>query len=135
MRPFDSIILTEDLSDTLRAGTEGAIVDQYTHVEGVFTVELFDRDGKTIDVVDVRQHQMTVTLADFFAGEHVALLADLPGHKLLRGQVGVIRERVGIGLYTVEFADAKGTPYAHLTLHAGQIMLLHWQPSQVQQIA
>ena len=54
MRPFDSVILTEDRSDTFRAGTEGAIVDVYAHVDDVFIVELFDRDGKTLNVVEVR---------------------------------------------------------------------------------
>lgn len=135
MRPFDSVILTEDLSDTLRAGTEGAIVEAYAHADGVFIVELFDRDGKTLDVVDVRADQMTVTLADFFEGGQIALLADIPAHKLLRGQVGMIKERVGVGLYRVEFAEPDSSPYASLTLHAGQMMLLHWQPAQTQQSA
>jgi hypothetical protein len=130
MRPFDSIILTEDLSDTMRAGTEGAIVDQYAHV---YIVELFDRDGKTLDVVDVRADQMTVTLSDFFAGERIALLADIPAYKLLRGQVGIIQERVGVGLYVVEFANTDGN--TRLTLHAGQMMLLHWHPQASQQSA
>ncbi len=110
MRPFDSVILTEDLSDTLHAGTEGAIVEAYDHADAVFIVELFDRDGKTLDVVDVRADQMTVTLADFFEGERIALLADIPAHKLLRGQVGVIQKRVGVGLYRVEFADYRQQP-------------------------
>lgn len=130
MRPYDSIILTQDLSDTIRAGTVGAIVDTYPHVDDVYIVELFDRDGDTIDVVDVRADQMAVTLADFSAGEQIALLADIPAYKLLRGQVGVIKERVGVGLYSVEFAVADGKPYASLTLHAGQLLLLHWQPAQ-----
>ncbi|MBX3063592.1 MAG: DUF4926 domain-containing protein [Anaerolineae bacterium] len=130
MRPFDSVILIEDLSDMLRAGTEGAIVDAYANVDDVFIVELFDRDGKTLDVVDVRADQMTVTLADFVAGERIALLADIPTHKLLRGQVGVIQKRVGVGLYQIEFAELGDNPPVSLILHAGQMMLLHWQPAQ-----
>jgi hypothetical protein len=128
MRPFDTVILTTDLSDSLRAGTVGTIVDTYAQVDDVYIVELFDGDGRTLNVVDVNVDQMIVTLADFFAGEQVALLGDLPAHKLLRGQVGVIRERVGVGVYRVEFAGTDGAAYASLTLHAGQMMLLHWHP-------
>ena len=54
MRPYDSIILTSDLSDTLRAGTKGAIVETYPQTDQVYIVELFAEDGSTLDVVDVR---------------------------------------------------------------------------------
>lgn len=135
MRAFDSVILTEDLSDTLRTGTEGTIVDAYESAAEVFVVEFFDRDGKTLDVADVRASQMTVTLPDFFPGEQVALLADIPGHQLVRGQVGTIRERAGVGLYAVAFADAGGRVHGQLTLHAGQMLLLHWQPTESRQSA
>ncbi|MBI5667413.1 MAG: DUF4926 domain-containing protein [Chloroflexi bacterium] len=135
MRPYDSIILTQDLSDTIRAGTVGAIVDTYRNVDDVYIVELFDRDGATIDVVDVRADQMAVTLADFFAGDQIALLVDIPAYKLRRGQVGLIQERAGVGLYQVEFADAEGKPFVRLTLHAGQMLLLRWQPGQARQSA
>ncbi|MBN8590729.1 MAG: DUF4926 domain-containing protein [Anaerolineae bacterium] len=123
MRPFDTVILTTDLSANLPAGTEGTIVDTYALADDVYIVELFDRDGSTLQVVDVRADQMTVTLADFAPGERIALLADVPAHKLVRGQVGIIQERVAVGVYRVEFAGKA----ASLTLHAGQIMLLHWQ--------
>ena len=135
MRPFDSIIASEDISESIRAGTVGAIVDRYSAVDDVYIVEFFDRDGKTLDVTDVRDHQMSVTLADFFDGEQVALLNDLPAHKLVRGQVGVIRERVGVGLYRVGFSDTDGSPYAELTLHAGQMLLLYWHPDASRQTA
>lgn len=130
MRPFDSIILTEDLSDALPAGTEGTIVERYEATDEVFTVELFDPDGNTLDVLDVRADQMTVTLADFFEGERIALLEAIPKHDLRRGQVGTIRRRVGVGLYEVAFEDTQGSTYAVQTLHAGQMMLLHWQPAR-----
>lgn len=32
-----------------------------------------------------------------------------------------------------ELMTKNGTPYAKLSLHAGQMMLLHWQPAQTQQ--
>lgn len=130
MRPYDSVILTADLSDSIRAGMEGAIVETYTQVDDVFIVEVFDRDGHTVDVVDVRADQMTVTVPDFFDGENVALLDDLPAHQLRRGQVGTIRERAGVGAYRVTFADRDGTSYADVVLHASQMMLLHWQPTK-----
>lgn len=131
MRPFDSVILTEDLPQhNIPAGTEGTIVDVFSQDDGVYAVELFDRDGNTLDVVDVRSDQMTVTLTDFFAGEQVALLSDLPKHHLVRGQVGVVQERVGVGLYMVEFADTTGAPHTRLTLHAHQMLLLQWHPTQ-----
>jgi hypothetical protein len=82
-------------------------------------------------VVDVHTRQMILTLADFFAGESVALLADIPGHGLVRG----IHERVGVGLYTVEFANASGSLPLRLTLHAGQMLLLQWHPDASRQTA
>ena len=133
MRPFDVVILNEDLNDAIPAGTEGTIVDQYDHATGVYIVEFFDREGRTLDIVDVRTEQITVTLSDFFTGEQIALLAEFPKHKLLRGQVGVIKQRVGVGLYEVEFVDAHDKPYSRLTLHAQQMLLLHWQPTEAKQ--
>lgn len=136
MRPFDSIVLNQDLPEHhIKAGTRGVIVDKYERAMDVFIVEFFDKDGKTIDVVDVRAEQMTVTLADFFDGDSVALLGDVPAHHLQRGQVGVVKERVGGGVYEVEFADSDGKPYARATLHANLLMLLHWQPHEVQSSA
>jgi len=131
MRPFDSVILNEDLPDHhIRAGTQGAIVEAFSNAPDVFLVEFFDADDSTIEVVSVRASQITVTVADFFDGESIALLRDLPAHRLLRGQVGVIRRRTAPGVYEVEFADRAGAAYALVTLHAGQMLLLHWQPAE-----
>lgn len=129
MRPFDSVILTEALSDHLPIGTKGTIVDQYQSSSEIFIVEFFTIDGETIDVCDVRSDQILVTLPDFFANEQIALVDNLPKYQLLRGQVGIIQERIGIGLYRVEFTTQKEQVYARITLHATQMMLLHWQPS------
>lgn len=53
MRPFDSIILNEDLPEYgIRAGTEGAIVEQYSQTDDVYMVEFFDNTGKTLDVIE-----------------------------------------------------------------------------------
>ena len=38
----------------------------------------------------------------------VALLTDLPYHKLQIGQVGTIVEKLADGVYEVEFADKQG---------------------------
>ena len=48
----------------------------------------------------------------------VALLEDSKDHKLLRGQVGTIVERLVPGVYEVEFSDDKGRTYASLPLRA-----------------
>lgn len=133
MRPYDSVVLTQDVSDLLRVGMEGAIVEHLA--DGVYMVECFDHQGKTIDVDVVRAEQMMVTVADFFDGEQIALLQDIPGHALYRGQVGTIQKRVGVGVYLVIFYDAEHVPYAELNLHAAQMMLLRWQPAQTQQSA
>jgi hypothetical protein len=48
----------------------------------------------------------------------VALLEDLPGHGLARGQVGTIVETHARGVYEVEFSDNDGRTYATLALRA-----------------
>ena len=59
----------------------------------------------------------------------VALLEDSKDHKLLRGQVGTIVERLAPGVYEVEFSDDEGRTYASLALRADQLLLLHHEPS------
>ena len=59
----------------------------------------------------------------------VALLEDSKDHKLLRGQVGTIVERLAPGVYEVEFSDDEGRTYASLSLHADQLLQLHHEPS------
>ncbi len=58
----------------------------------------------------------------------VALLKDLPDKTLRRGQVGTVVERIGPGVYEVEFSDDSGQTYASLALRADQLMVLHHQP-------
>lgn len=55
----------------------------------------------------------------------VALLVDLPGEGLLRGQVGVIVEVLADGVFEVEFADDEGRTYAEAALEAPQLLKLH----------
>ena len=58
----------------------------------------------------------------------VALLEDLPGQGLVRGQVGTVVETWAPGVYEVEFADDTGKTYAMVALKAGQLMRLHHEP-------
>lgn len=57
--------------------------------------------------------------------ETIALLEDLPEHKLARGQVGVIVEQLAPGMFEVEFSDDEGRTYASLALRNDQILVLH----------
>ena len=59
----------------------------------------------------------------------VALLADLPEHGLVRGQVGTVVEILD-GAYEVEFSDDNGKTYAELALKANQLLLLHHRPQR-----
>ena len=55
----------------------------------------------------------------------VALLEDLPGRGLVRGQVGTIVEALGPGVYEVEFSDDNGRTYATAALQERQLLVLH----------
>jgi hypothetical protein len=55
----------------------------------------------------------------------VALLEDLPGRKLKRGEVGTVVEILAPGVYEVEFCDDEGQAYAELSLRRDQLVSLH----------
>jgi hypothetical protein len=55
----------------------------------------------------------------------VAVLEEIPGSSLQRGQVGTIVEQLGPGVYDVEFSDDEGRTYASLALRADQLLQLH----------
>ena len=57
----------------------------------------------------------------------VALLKDIPGEKLTKGQVGTIVEGLDGGTYEVEFADKKGKTITSLALKTEDMMLLHFE--------
>ncbi len=59
----------------------------------------------------------------------VALLEDLPGEGLIRGQVGTVVENWAPGVYEVEFCDDNGRAYAMVALKPEQLMRLHHAPS------
>jgi hypothetical protein len=60
----------------------------------------------------------------------VALIADLPERRLLRGQVGTVVETLAPGVFEVEFSDDQGRTYAQLALPEHQLLVLHYQPLQ-----
>jgi Domain of unknown function (DUF4926) len=55
----------------------------------------------------------------------VAVLEDLPGRGLVRGQVGTVVETLAPGVFEVEFSDNDGRTYASLALKSNQLLLLH----------
>ena len=59
----------------------------------------------------------------------VALLEDLPGERLVRGQVGTVIGSWTPGVYEVEFCDENGKAYAMVALKAEQLMRLHHKPT------
>jgi len=58
----------------------------------------------------------------------VALLEDISGKSLRRGQVGTVVEYLAPGVYEVEFSDDSGQTYASLALRGDQLMRLHHEP-------
>ena len=58
----------------------------------------------------------------------VALLEDIPGHALERGQVGTVVERLAPGVYEAEFSDDEGRTYASVALHSARFLQLHHAP-------
>jgi hypothetical protein len=58
----------------------------------------------------------------------VALTVDIPGKKLLRGQVGTIVHVYSPDAFEVEFVDNVGHTYGLATLSSSQVFLLHFEP-------
>lgn len=68
-------------------------------------------------------------MADIEMLSVVALVEDLAGEGLVRGQVGTVVETWAPGVYEVEFCDDHGKAYAMVALKAEQLMSLHHEPS------
>lgn len=68
-------------------------------------------------------------MADIEILSVVALVEDLPGEGLVRGQVGTVVECWAPGVYEVEFCDDDGKAYAMVALKAEQLMRLHHEPT------
>jgi hypothetical protein len=58
----------------------------------------------------------------------VAVTADLPEHRLARGQVGTIVHVHAPDTFEVEFVDAQGHTYCLTTLRASQLLRLRYEP-------
>ncbi|MGP0074691.1 MAG: DUF4926 domain-containing protein [Bryobacteraceae bacterium] len=58
----------------------------------------------------------------------VALLEDVAGTSLRRGQVGTVVEILAPGVYEVEFNDDSGQTYALIALRADQLIRLYHEP-------
>jgi hypothetical protein len=58
----------------------------------------------------------------------VALLADLPAHRLARGQVGTIVEQLDDNTLLVEFSDDQGRAYGVAPCPREDLLVLHYVP-------
>jgi hypothetical protein len=65
----------------------------------------------------------------------IALIDDLPGRKLKRGEVGTVVEILAPDVFEVEFADEEGQTYAEFALSADQIIVLHNQGERLKIVA
>jgi hypothetical protein len=67
-------------------------------------------------------------MADLEILSVVALTEDLSGRGLMRGQVGTVVEKLGPGVYEVEFSNDAGETYAMLPVPSSLLMQLHHEP-------
>ena len=58
----------------------------------------------------------------------VALLTDLPTHRLARGQVGTVVERLDGQTLLIEFSDDQGQAYAIKPCPSSELLVLHYVP-------
>lgn len=58
----------------------------------------------------------------------VALLTDLPEHRLARGQVGTVVEQLDDKTLLVEFSDDQGSAYAIAPCPRNDLLVLHYVP-------
>ena len=61
----------------------------------------------------------------------VALLADVPAHRLSRGQVGTVVELLDDTTSLVEFSDEQGRAYALAPCPRATLLTLHYVPEEV----
>ena len=61
----------------------------------------------------------------------VALLADVPAHRLARGQVGTVVELLDDATSLVEFSDEQGRAYALAPCLRADLLTLHYLPEEV----
>lgn len=57
----------------------------------------------------------------------IALLTDIPGKKLIKGQVGTIVEYLDNNIYEVEFCNKQGETISVLPIDEKSMLLLHYE--------
>lgn len=57
----------------------------------------------------------------------VATLKAFPEHRILKGEVGTVVEQLDEEMFEVEFSNKKGHTVYMVSLHAQDLMLLHFQ--------
>ena len=58
----------------------------------------------------------------------VALLTDIPAHRLARGQVGTIVQELDEKTFLVEFSDDQGRAYSVAPCPQTDLLVLHYVP-------
>ena len=76
----------------------------------------------------LRSVELRCDVADLILLSVVALLEDIPEHRLVKGQAGTLVESLGPDVWEVEFSDERGQTYASLPLRAGQLLELLYEP-------
>jgi len=65
----------------------------------------------------------------------VALIHDIPSHRLKRGEVSAVVEILAPNFYEVEFCDDDGQTYCELALRDAQLIPLHNQGDALRIVA
>ncbi|MFB6448211.1 DUF4926 domain-containing protein [Bradyrhizobium tunisiense] len=78
--------------------------------------------GAMMSAVNNKQDRMPRAL------DVVALLTNLPEHRLARGNVGTIVEELDDRTVLVEFSDDDGRPYAVAPCLRSELLTLHYVP-------
>ncbi|WP_394990261.1 DUF4926 domain-containing protein [Emticicia sp.] len=58
----------------------------------------------------------------------VVLTEEIPSHKLRKGELGTIVEKLDNDAFLVEFADTKGVTYAMIPLKSSSLMKVYYEP-------
>ena len=83
---------------------------------------------KGLFIVAFEVDSMATATASLQLLDTVALIADLPGHNLVAGQVGTIVEQLAPEVFEVEFSDEAGQTYAQMPLPQHHLLRLIYAP-------
>jgi hypothetical protein len=86
------------------------------------------RVGDDAPVPNVLDRMMSDQDAHLSLLDVVALLADRPADRLVRGQVGTVVEQLDGGAVLVEFCDDRGRAYAIVPCRRAEILVLRYVP-------